>query len=217
MWNWPETFVVDDGWQDFRSENLLVETEQILEKEIHLVAREHLKVQTEEFLEYTMTETIKEHRSLPFASNNETSEDASVHFAPGLQNVQQGKLFQETMSYACTLLLQEGTKCLEVDKSSGSVNEQFFALQEELNGIAMYQKLCHGVVTHDKSAKGNTRNETQTMNSHFGKKTDFDFKLCCTLFKKLSRVVVMYGTIGLIMETLGWTQWHKLMTMTKLN
>ena len=25
MWNWPETFVVDNGWQDFRSETLLVD------------------------------------------------------------------------------------------------------------------------------------------------------------------------------------------------
>ena len=37
MRNWPEIFVVDDGWQDFRSETLLVDTEQVLEEEIHLV------------------------------------------------------------------------------------------------------------------------------------------------------------------------------------
>ena len=30
MWNWQETFVVDDGWQDFRSESLLVDTKQVL-------------------------------------------------------------------------------------------------------------------------------------------------------------------------------------------
>ena len=44
MWNWPETFVVDNGWQDFRLETLLVDTEQVLEEEIHLVMREHLVV-----------------------------------------------------------------------------------------------------------------------------------------------------------------------------
>ena len=41
MWNWPETFVVDDGWQDFRSKTLLVDTRQVLEEEIHLVTSEH--------------------------------------------------------------------------------------------------------------------------------------------------------------------------------
>ena len=80
MWNWPETFVVDIGWQDFRSETLLVDTEQVLEEEIHLVMSEHLIVQTEETLDYTMTETMKEHRSLAFTSNNETLEHSSVQF-----------------------------------------------------------------------------------------------------------------------------------------
>ena len=78
MWNWPETFFVDNGWQDFRSEILLVDTEQVLEEEIHLVMSEHLVVQTEETLDYRMTETMQEHRSLAFASNNETSEEFSV-------------------------------------------------------------------------------------------------------------------------------------------
>ena len=35
MWNWPETFVVDDGWQDCRSETLLLDTTEVLEEEIH--------------------------------------------------------------------------------------------------------------------------------------------------------------------------------------
>ena len=58
MWNWPETFVVDDGWQDCRFETLLVVTTQVLEEEIHLVMSKHLVVQTEKTLDYTMTETI---------------------------------------------------------------------------------------------------------------------------------------------------------------
>ena len=45
MWNWLETFVVDDGWQDCRSETLLVDTTQGLEDEIDLVMSEHLRVQ----------------------------------------------------------------------------------------------------------------------------------------------------------------------------
>ena len=99
MWNWPETFFVDNGWQDFRSEILLVDTEQVLEEEVHLVMSEHLIVQTEETLDYTMTETRKEHRSSAFASNNETSEELSVQLellqvmaevSTVLQDVRQG-------------------------------------------------------------------------------------------------------------------------------
>ena len=41
---------------------------------------EHLIVQTGENLDYTMTETMKEHQSLAFASNNETSEEPNVQF-----------------------------------------------------------------------------------------------------------------------------------------
>ena len=81
------------------------------------------------------------------------------------------------MFHDSILLLQEGNKCLEMDKSSRFVNEQHFALHQNFNGIAMYQKLCLDVVTHDRSAKGNTKNETQTMISPFGKKADFDFKV----------------------------------------
>ena len=122
MWNWPETFIVDDGWQDFRSENLLLDITEVLEEEIHLVMSEHLIVQTEENLDYPMTETRKEHRSLAFASNNETSGEMSVQLellqemaevSTVLQKVQQGNLFQVMMFYAVTLLLEEGNKYLE--------------------------------------------------------------------------------------------------------
>ena len=190
MWNWPETFVVDDGWQDFRSETLLLDTTEVMEEEIHLVMNEQLIVQTEENLDYTMTETMKEHRSLAFASNNETSEELSVQFemlqesaevTTGLHKVQQGKLFQVTMFYSVTLLL-EGNKCPGLSKSYGFVNQQQFALHENLNETAMYQKLCHGVVAHDKPLKSNAKGEAQTMNASFGKKNDFDFKL--TLFEE---------------------------------
>ena len=111
MWNWPETFVVDDGWQDFRSKTLLVDTTQVLEEEIHMVMSEHLILQTKENLDYPMTETRKEHRSLAFASNNETSEELSVQVellqemaevSTVLQDVRQGKLFQVTAFYDIT-------------------------------------------------------------------------------------------------------------------
>ena len=115
MRNWPETFVVNDGQQDFHSETLLVDTEQVFNDEIHMVMSGHLKVQTEETLDYTMTETMKEHRSLAFTSNNETSEEPSVQFellqksaevTTVPQDVQQGKLFQVTMFYDSNLLLE---------------------------------------------------------------------------------------------------------------
>ena len=185
MWNWPETFFVDNGWQDFRSEILLVDTEQVLEEEIHLVMSEHLIVQTEETLDYTMTETMKEHRSLAFASNNETSEEMSVQLellqemaevSTVLQDVRQGKLFQVTVSYDITLLLEEGNKCYEFVESYDFVNEQRYTLPEDLNEIIMYQKLCHVAMKHEKPAKSNAKTETQVVNATFGKKTDFDFK-----------------------------------------
>ena len=184
MWNWPETFVVDIGWQDFRSETLLVDTEQVLEEEIHLVMSEHLIVQTEETLDYTMTETMKEHRSLAFTSNNETSEEPSVQFellqksaevTTVPQDVQQGKLFQVTMFYDSDLLLEKGNKCYEFVKSYDFVNEQRYTLPEDLNEIVMYQKLCHVAMKHEKPAKSNAKTETQVVNATFGKKTDFDF------------------------------------------
>ena len=184
MWNWPETFVVDIGWQDFRSETLLVDAEQVLEEEIHLVMSEHLIVQTEETLDYIMTETMKEHRSLAFTSNNETSEEPSVQFellqksaevTTVPQDVQQGKLFQVTMFYDSDLLLEKGNKCYEFVKSYDFVNEQGYTLPEDLNEIVMYQKLCHVAMKHEKPAKSNAKTETQVVNATFGKKTDFDF------------------------------------------
>ena len=45
-----------------------------------------------------------------------------------LQKVQQGKLFQVTIFYDSTLLLEEGNKCFELNKSCGLVNEQPYAL-----------------------------------------------------------------------------------------
>ena len=184
MWNRPETFIVDNGWQDFRSGTLLVDTQQVLEEETHLVMCELLIVQTEETLDYTMTETMKEHRSLTFTSNNETSEEPNVQFEPLQrsaevtivpQDVLQRKLFQVTMFYDSNLLLEEGNTCLELDQSYDFVNEQRYTLPEDLNEIVMYQKLCHVAMKHDKPAKGNAKIETQIVNATFGKKTDFDF------------------------------------------
>ena len=161
MWDWPEIFVVDDGWQDFRSKTL-VDTTQVLEEKMHMVMSEHLIMQTEETLDYPMTETRKEHRSLAFASNNETSGEMSVQLevlqemaevSTVLQKVQQRKLFQVTMFYAVTLLLEEGNKYHELNKSYGFVNEQQFALHENLNETAMHRRLCHGAVKHDKPWK----------------------------------------------------------------
>ena len=185
MWNRPETFVVDNGWQEFRSGTLLVDTQQVLEEETHLVMSEHLIVQTEETLDYTMTETMKEHRSLAFASNNETSEELSVQLellqelaevSTVLQKVQQGKLFQVIVFYDITLLPEVRNKCYEFVKSYDFVNEQRYTLPEDLNEIVMYQKLCHVAMRHDKPAKGYAKIETQVVNATFGKKTDFDFK-----------------------------------------
>ena len=184
MWNWPETFVVDNGWQEFQSETLLGDTQQVLEEQTHLVMSERLIVQTEETLDYTMTGTMKEHRSLAFTSNNETSEELSVQLellqemaevSTVLQKVQQGKLFQVTVFYDITLLPEERNKCYEFVKSYDFVNEQRYTLPEDLNEIVMYQRLCHVAMKHDKPAKGNAKVETQIVNATFGKKTDFDF------------------------------------------
>ena len=184
MWNRPETFVVDIGWQDFRSGTLLVDTQQVLEEETHLVMSEHLIVQTEETLDYTMTETMKEHRSLAFTSNNETSEEMSVQLellqvmaevSTVLQDVRQGKLFQVTVFYDITLLLEERNKCYEFVKCYDFVNEQRYSLPEDLNEIVMHRKQCHVAMKHDKPAKGHAKIETQIVNATFGKKTDFDF------------------------------------------
>ena len=186
MWNRPETFIVDNGWQDFRSGTLLVDTQQILEEETHLVMCEHLVVQTEGTLDYTMTETMQEHRSLVYASSkNETLEEPRVQFEllqgrsaevfTVLQDVRQGKLFQLTMFYDSNLLLEGGNKCYGFVKCYDFVNEQRYTLPEELNEIVMYRKLCHVAMKHDKPAKGHAEIETQIVNATFGKKTDFDF------------------------------------------
>ena len=186
MWNWPETFVVDDGWQDFRSETLLLDTTEVLEEKIYLFISEHLIVQTEENLDYPLTETRKEHRSLAFASNNETAEELSVQLellqeiaevSTVLQKVQQGKLFRVTIFYDSTLLLEGGHKCFELNKNCEFVYEQPFALQDYWKEEAMHQKLCHGAVKHGKPVEGNARNETRTMNSTYGKKFEIDFKV----------------------------------------
>ena len=207
MWNRPETFIVDNGWQDFRSRTLLVDTQQILEEETHLVMCEHLVVQTEGTLDYTMTETMKEHRSLAFASNNETSEEMSVQLellqksaevTTVPQDVQQGKLFQVTMFYDSDLLLEKGNKCYEFVKSYDFVNEQRYTLPEDLNEIVMYQKLCHVAMKHEKPAKSNAKTETQVVNATFGKKTDFDFNESLLEETNLSQT----GTCGAFMWTL---------------
>ena len=133
-----------------------------------------------------MTETRKEHRSLAFASNRETLEELSVQLkllqemaevSIVLQKVQQGKRFQVTMFYAVTLLLEEGNKYLELNKSYGFVNEQQFALHENLKEEAMHRKLCHGAVKHDKPVEGNARDDKQPMNATFERKSDFDFEV----------------------------------------
>ena len=173
LWNWPETFVVDDGCQDFRSEKLLVDTIQVLEDEIHLVMSEHSIVQTEENLSFIMTETLKEHRSVTFASSIQISKDLSVQvellqksaeMSSVLQHVQQGKLFIVTMIYVGNPLLEEGNKCFELDKSYGFVHEQLFALQEDWSEEAMSPKICHVAMKLDKTVEGNAKNETQVMN-----------------------------------------------------
>ena len=186
MWNWPETFAVDDGWQDFRSEILLVDTTQVFKEDNHLVMNEHLVVQTNETLDYTMTETRKEHQSIAFKSNNETSEESSVQFEmlqqsaeiiTVQQHVQQRKQFGATTLYASNLLIEEGNKCFEIVKSYGFVNEQPFALQEDWNEEALYQKLCHVAIKYDKPVNDDTKGETKPMNATFGKKPDFDFNV----------------------------------------
>ena len=71
MWNWPETFVVHDGWQDCHSETFLVDTTQGLEDEIDLVMSKHLIVQTEENLNHTRIEATNELGSLAFTSSKQ--------------------------------------------------------------------------------------------------------------------------------------------------
>ena len=57
------------------------------------------------------------------------------------------------------------------------MEEQRIAPQKDFNETAMYHKLCHDAMKHDKPVNDNTKSETQTMNAPFGKKNDFDFML----------------------------------------
>ena len=184
--NWSETFIVDNGRQDVRSETLLVDAKQVLEEEIHLCMSEHSIVQTEEILNHTMMETRKEHRFLSFASSKQSSEELNVKMEllqesaenyAVQQDTQQGKIFEVTMFHDSTLLLEEGNKCFEFDKSYGFVHEQQFALLDDCSEEAMYRKLCHVAAKHDKPVECNAKGETRTMIATFGKKFDFDFKV----------------------------------------
>ena len=184
--NWSETFIVDNGRQDVRSETLLVDTKQVLEEEIHLGMSEHSISQTKENLNHTMTETRKEHRFLSFASSKQTLGESSVQHEllqesaeifTVHQDIKQGKIFEVTMFHVSTLLLEEGNKCFEFDKSYGFVHEQQFALLDDCNEEAMYRKLCHVAAKHDEPVECNAKGETRTMIATFGKKFDFDFKV----------------------------------------
>ena len=157
-----------------------------MEEEIHLGMSEHSIVQTEEILNHTMTETRKEHRFLSFASSKQTLGESSVQrellqesaeVFTVQQDVQQGKIFEVTMLHDSTLLLEEGNKCFEFDKSYGFVHEQQFALLDDCNEEAMYRKLCHVAAKHDEPDECNAKGETRTMIATFGKKFDFDFKV----------------------------------------
>ena len=181
-----ETFIVDNGRQDVRSETLLVDTKQVLEEDIHLGMSEHSISQTKENLNHTMAETRKEHRFLSFASSKQSSEELNVKLEllqESAENtavqldIQQGKIFEVTMFHDSTLLLEEGNKCFEFDKSYGFVHEQQFALLDDCNEEAMYRKLCHVAAKHDKPVECNAKGETRTMIATFGKKFDFDFKV----------------------------------------
>ena len=181
-----ETFIVDNGRQDVRSETLLVDTKQVLEEDIHLGMSEHSISQTKENLNHTMAETRKEHRFLSFASSKQTLGESSVQHEllqesaevfTVQQDIQQGKIFEVTMFHDSTPLLEEGNKCFEFDKSYGFVHEQQFALLDDCNEEAMYRKLCHVAAKHDKPVECNAKGETRTMIATFGKKLDFDFKV----------------------------------------
>ena len=181
-----ETFIVDNGRQDVRSETLLVDTKQVLEEDIHLGMSEHSISQTKENLNNTMAETSKEHRFLSFASSKQTLGESSVQrellqesaeVFTVQQDVQQGKIFEVTMFHDSTPLLEEGNKCFEFDKSYGFVHEQQFALLDDCNEEAMYRKLCHVAAKHDEPVECNAKGETRTMIAAFGKKFDFDFKV----------------------------------------
>ena len=52
--NWSKTFIVDNSWQDVRSEFLLMDTKQVLEEKVHMFMSEQSIVQTEENLNHTL-------------------------------------------------------------------------------------------------------------------------------------------------------------------
>ena len=165
-----ETFIVDNGRQDVRSETLLVDTKQVLEEDIHLGMSEHSISQTKENLNHTMAETRKEHRFLSFASSKQSSEELNVKLellqesaenTAVQQDIQQGKIFEVTMFHDSTLLLEEGNKCFEFDESYGFVHEQQFALLDDCNEEAMYRKLCHVAAKHDEPVECNAKGETR--------------------------------------------------------
>ena len=64
-----------------------------------------------------------------------------------------------------------------MDKSFKFVHEQQFALLDDWNEEAMYQKLCHNAMKHEKPVEGNVKSETQFMITTFGKEFDFYFKV----------------------------------------
>ena len=184
--NWSKTFIVDNSRQDVRSETLLMDTKQVLEEDIHLGMSEHSISQTKENLNHTMAETRKEHRFLSFASSKQTLGESSVQHellqesaenTAVQQDIQQVKIFEVTMFHDSTLLLEEGNKCFEFDKSYGFVHEQQFELLDDCNEEAMYRKLCHVAAKHDKPVECNAKGETRTMIATFRKKFDFDFKV----------------------------------------
>ena len=163
-----------------------MDTKQVLEEKVHMFMSEQSIVQTEEILKCTLTETRKEHRFLSFASSKQTFGESSVQLellqesaenTAVQQDIQQGKIFEVTMFYDSTLLLEEGNKCFEFDKSYGFVHEQQFALLDDYNEEAMYRKLCHVAAKRDKPVECNAKGETRTMIATFGKKFDFDFKV----------------------------------------
>ena len=149
-----------------------------------------------------MTETMKDHRGLEFASNNEPLEESSVHFeliqesidiSTVLHYVQQGKLVRVTMFYDSYLLLEDENKCFELEKTYFIVHEQLFALQDNWNEDAIYQKLCHVALKHDKPVEGTAKDETQTMKASFGKKTDFEFKVSLVEGHKMTHFGYYHG------------------------
>ena len=76
-----------------------------------------------------------------------------------------------------------------------------FALHESSIEITMYQKLCHVAMKLAKAVEGNAKSETQVMKSPFGKKSDSEINV--SLVEQTIPMIVLFGTIGLVIETLG--------------